>query len=89
MVDKSLVMKIMLIPREAVCFELRVEKGTVTPLYTNLQVVNFQRCDCASGSSKEPEPEPSTSGVSDITACPPSPGAVDLLSPTSSPCSGQ
>ena len=71
------------------CFELRVEKGTVTPLYTHLQSVNFQRCDCASGSSKEPEPEPSTSGVSDITACPPSHGAVDLLSPTSSPSSGQ
>ena len=39
----------------------------------SLQVVNFQRCKCASGSSKKPEPVPSVSGVSEIAACPPSP----------------
>ena len=30
--------------------------------------VNFQRCEYASGSSKEPEPVPSASDVSDISA---------------------
>ena len=43
-------------------------------------------------SSKEPEPEPSTSGVSEIAACPPSPTADDpsaLPSPTSSHSSSQ
>ena len=43
-------------------------------------------------SSKEPEPVPSTSGVSEIAACPPSPIADDpsaLPSPTSSPSSSQ
>ena len=43
-------------------------------------------------SSKEPEPVPSTSGVSEIAACPPSPIADDpsaLPSPTSSPCCSQ
>ena len=39
----------------------------------SLQVVNFQRCKCASGSSKKPEPVPSVSGMSEIAACPPSP----------------
>ena len=45
----------------------------VSTLHMNLQVVNFQRCKCASGSSKEPEPVPSMSGVSEIAACPLSP----------------
>ena len=43
-------------------------------------------------SSKEPEPVSSTSGLSEIAACPPSPGADDpsvLPSSTSSPSSGQ
>ena len=42
--------------------------------------------------SKEPEPVPSTSGMSEIAACPPSPVADDpsaLPSPTSSPSSSQ
>ena len=54
------------------------------PTYENLQVANFQRCECTPldcffrrvdriESSKEPEPVPSQSGVSDIAACPPSP----------------
>ena len=34
----------------------------------NLQVVNFQRCECAYGSIKEPEPLTSTSGRSEIAA---------------------
>ena len=56
-----------------------------------LKVVNFQRCEHASGSNKEPEPEPSTSGVSEI-ACPPSPIAEDasaLPSPVPLPSSSQ
>ena len=43
-------------------------------------------------SGKEPEPVPSTSGVSEIAACPPSPIADDpsvLPSPTSFPSSSQ
>ena len=43
-------------------------------------------------SSKEPEPVPSTSGMSEIAVCPPSPIADDpsaLTSPTSSPSSSQ
>ena len=63
--------------------------NTVSPLHTNLQVANFQRCECASGSSKEPEPVP---GMSEIATCPPSPIADDpsaLPSPTSSPSSSQ
>ena len=66
--------------------------NTVSPLHTNLQVVNFQRCERASGSSKEPEPLPSMSGVSDTAACPPSPIADNpsaVPSPTSSPSSSQ
>ena len=65
---------------------------TVSPLHTNLQAANFQRCERASGSSKEPQPVPSTSGVSEIAACPPSPIADDLSAlpfPTSSPSSSQ
>ena len=42
----------------------------VSPLRVNLQAVNFQRCECASGSSKEPDPGPSASGVSETAACP-------------------
>ena len=62
--------------------------STVSPPHTNLQVTNFQRCERASDSSKEPKPVPSTSDVSDTAACPPSPIADDpsaLPSPTPSP----
>ena len=51
----------------------------------------FKRVDRIE-SSKEPETVPSTSGVSEIAACPPSPIADDpspLPSPTSSPSSSQ
>ncbi|KAJ8776071.1 hypothetical protein J1605_015846 [Eschrichtius robustus] len=51
----------------------------------------FKRVD-RTESSKEPEPVPSTSGESEIAACPPSPTADDpspLPSPTSSPSSSQ
>ena len=64
----------------------------VSPLHTNLQVANFQRCERASGSSKKPERLPSLSDVSEIAACPRSPIAGDPLalpSPTSSPSSSQ
>ena len=44
---------------------------TVNPLHTNVQIMNFQRWKCISGSSKEPEPVPSMSGMSEIAACPP------------------
>ena len=44
--------------------------STVSPPHTNLQVTNFQRCEHASDSSKEPKPLPSTSDVSDTAACP-------------------
>lgn len=40
-------------------------------------VVKFQRCEQASGSSKGPEPVSSTSGKSEIAACPLSPTADD------------
>ena len=46
--------------------------STGSPQHTNLQVVDCQRCKCASGSSKEPEPMPPTSGVSETAVCPPS-----------------
>ena len=51
----------------------------------------FKRVDRIE-SSKEPGPVPSTSGLSEIAACPPSPIADDpsaLPSPTSSPSSSQ
>ena len=51
----------------------------------------FKRVDRIE-SSKEPKPVPSTSGMSEIAACPPSPIADDpsaLPSPTSSPSSSQ
>ena len=54
----------------------------------NSQVANYQKCESASGSSKELEPVPSASDVSETAACPPSPIAGDpapLPSPTSSP----
>ena len=66
--------------------------GTVSPLHTNLQVGNFQRCKPASLYVQGPEPVPSTSGMSEIAARPPSPIADDpsaLPSPTSSPSSSQ
>ena len=82
---------------------LNGQKSTVSPPHTNLQVMSFQRwdhisLDCFSKradrieSSKEPEPVPSTSGVSEIAACPLSPVADDpsaLSFPTSSPSSRQ
>ena len=34
----------------------------------NLQLANFQRCKCVSGSSKELEPVPSPSDMSEIAA---------------------
>ena len=46
---------------------------SVNPLHTNLQIMNFQRWKCVSGSSKEPEHVPSMSGMSEIAACPPPP----------------
>ena len=46
-------------------------RDTVSPLYMNLQVVNSQGCEHVSLSSKEPEPVSSTSGMSEIGACPP------------------
>ena len=69
----------------------------------NLQVANFPRFEHVSldrffkrvdrtESNKEPESVPSTSCVSEIAACPPSPVADDpstLPSPTSSPSSSQ
>ena len=61
-------------------------------LHVNLQAANFQRCECASDSSKEPEPVPSMSDVSETAAGPLSPIADDpsaLPSPTSSPSSGR
>ena len=63
---------------------------TVSPLHTNLQVANFQRCERASGCSKEAVPP--ASGVSETAARPPSPIADDpsaLPSPTSSTSSSQ
>ena len=64
--------------------------NTVSPLHTNPQVSNFQRCEHASDSSKEPGPVPSMSDMSEIAAHPPSPIADDpsaLPSPTSYPSS--
>ena len=58
----------------------------------NLQVASFQRWELASDSRKEPEPVPSTSGMSEIAACPASPIADDpssLPPPSSSPSSSQ
>ena len=52
-------------------------QNTVSPLHKNLQVVNFQRCEHASSSSKEPEPVPLMSGMKEIAACPLSPIADD------------
>ena len=43
-------------------------KIIVSPLCTNLQVTKL-RCECASGSSKEPESLSSMSGRSEIAAC--------------------
>ena len=54
--------------------------------------MNFQKCEHASPSGKEPEPIPSMSGMSEIATCCPSPIADDpsaLSSPTSSPTSSQ
>ena len=74
------------------CKKSLMQGNTVSPLHMKLQVVNFQRCKRASGSSKEPEPLPSTSGMSEIAAWPLSPIADNpsaLPSPTSSPSSSQ
>ena len=61
-------------------------KGEYFTEYSNLLVADFQRCEHASGSCKEPEPMASTSGVSEITACPLSSVADDpsALPPTTS-----
>ena len=56
-----------LLPGEAIlasrvhgsCLSFSFACLTVSPLHTNLQVANFQRCKRVSGSSKEPEPVPS------------------------------
>ena len=64
--------------------------NTVSFLHANLHGVNFQRCERASGSWKEPEPVLSTSSMSEIAACPLSPIADDpsaLPPPISSPSS--
>ena len=64
--------------------------NTVSPLHTNPQVSNFQRCEHASNSSKEPGPVPSMSDMSETAVCPPSPVSDDpstLPSPTSYPSS--
>ena len=87
------------------CFHttFRIICSTLSPLHTNLQVANFQRCEHASldhflkrvdriESSKEPEHVPSMSGMSEIAACPLSPIAdypSALPFPTSSPSSSQ
>ena len=67
--------------------EERQEEGEVTE-----EPKRFMTWEMARGSSKEPEPVPSTSGMSEIAACPLSPIADDpsaLPSPTSSPSSSQ
>ena len=59
--------------------------------YPDITWLFFQDVD-RTESSKEPEPEPSTTGMSDIAACPPSHTASDpsaLPPPTSSPSSSQ
>ena len=56
-----------LLPGEAIlastihgsCLSLSFACLTVSPLHTNLQVAQFQRCKRVSGSSKEPAPVPS------------------------------
>ena len=70
---------------------------TLSCLHMNLQVANFQRCECATTqtsldpvfmrvdrieSSKEPEPVPSMSGLCNIAACILSPIANDPSSST-------
>ena len=58
---------------------------TISPLHTDLQCANFQRCEHASGSSKGAESVSSTSCMSEIAASPLSPVADDssaLPSPT-------
>lgn len=46
-------------------------------IWRTFLIVNFQRCKCASGSSKKPQSAPSTSGVNEIAACSPFPFADD------------
>ena len=77
---------------ESEVFKVLYYYYTVSPLHTNLQCANFQRCGHASGSSKGPETVSSTSCLSEIAASPLSPIADDssaLPSPTFSPSSGQ
>ena len=69
---------------------LHSKLNTVSPLHWSLQDVNFQKCEHATPSGKEPEPMPSVSGMSEVAACRLSPIADDpsaLSSPTSSPTS--
>ena len=72
------------------CYRVIYAKRKRASTQTSLDCL-FKRVDRIK-SSKEPEPVPSTSGVSDIAACPLSPIADDpsaLPSPTSSPSSSQ
>ena len=62
-----------------------LRRYTVSPLHANLQVANFQRCKCASGSSREPDPVPPTSGVSETAARPLPPVSDDPSSLPSPP----
>ena len=69
---------------------LHSKLNTVSPLHWSLQDVNFQKCEHATPSGKEPEPMSSMSGMSEVAACRLSPIADDpsaLSSPTSSPTS--
>ena len=56
--------------------------NTISTLHANLHVMNFQRCERASGSWRETEPELSTSSMSEIAACPLSPVADNPFSST-------
>ena len=70
-----------------ICDEKKKKKATTQTWLDHF----FKRVDRIE-SSKEPEPVPSTSGMSEIAACPPSPIANDpsaLPSPNSSPSSNQ
>ena len=72
------------------CYRVIYDEKRIATTQTSLDRF-FKKVDRIE-SSKEPEPVPSTSGVSEVAACPPSPMADDpsaLPSPTSSPSSSQ
>ena len=72
------------------CYHVIYDKKKRATTQTSLDCF-FKRVDRIE-SSKEPEPVPSTTGVSEIAACPPSPIADNpsaLPSPTFSPSSSQ